>query len=69
VAERWVRTARQECVDRTLVVSRRHLERVLRSYVGHYNEQRPHLGLGLGVPNPSQTKWSVVYATGRTLAA
>lgn len=49
-AERWVRTARQECLDLLLVVSRRHLEHVLRAYVRHYNEARPHRGLGLGTP-------------------
>ncbi len=41
VAERWVRTVRGECLDRTLIISRRHLERVLRRYVAHHNEQRP----------------------------
>jgi putative transposase len=34
-AERWVRTVRSECLDWTLVVGRRHLERVLRIYVAH----------------------------------
>jgi hypothetical protein len=47
VAERWVRTVRAECLDRTLVVSRRHLERLVRDYVYHYNDERPHRGLGL----------------------
>jgi transposase InsO family protein len=50
VAERWVRTIRGECLDRTLLLSRPHLERVLRRYVAHYNEQRPHRGLQLRVP-------------------
>jgi transposase InsO family protein len=49
-AERWVRTARQECLDLILVVSRRHLEHVLRSYVRHYNAARPHRGIGLTTP-------------------
>ncbi|HYV02388.1 MAG TPA: integrase core domain-containing protein, partial [Actinomycetota bacterium] len=35
-AERWVRTARRECLDWTLVLGRRHLERALRAYVAHY---------------------------------
>ncbi len=35
-AERWVRTARTECLDWILVFGRRHLERVLRTYAEHY---------------------------------
>jgi len=35
-AERWVQTVGAECLDRTLVLGRRHLERVLRAYVEHY---------------------------------
>ena len=49
-AERWVRTVRNECLDRLLLVSRQHVERVLRAYVSHYNQQRPHRGIGLSVP-------------------
>jgi transposase len=40
-AERWVRTVRAECLDWTLVPGRRHLERVLRAYVEHYNGRDP----------------------------
>ena len=46
-AERWVRTVRTECLDWLLIVSRGHLEQVLRIYVRHYNEHRPHRALGL----------------------
>ena len=49
-AERWVRTVRSECLDWVLVVGHGHLERVLRTYVSHYNRQRPHRGIDLGVP-------------------
>jgi len=49
-AERWVRTVRAECLDHLLVVSRRHLEHVLRSYVEHYNKARPHRGITLMTP-------------------
>ena len=31
-AERWVRSLRADCLDRILVVGRRHLEYVLRAY-------------------------------------
>jgi transposase InsO family protein len=51
-AERWVRTVRRECLDWTLVLGRRHLERVLRVYVAHYNQRRPHRGLDLRSPDP-----------------
>jgi putative transposase len=50
-AERWVRTARCECLDWLLILNRRHLERVLRVYVDHYNRARPHRGLGLRTPD------------------
>ncbi len=53
-AERWVETVRSECLDWTLVLGRRHLDQVLRAYVGHYNAERPHRGLDLGAPNAPQ---------------
>jgi putative transposase len=49
-AERWVRSVRSEGLDWTLVFGRRHLVRILRAYVRHYNQQRPHRGLALAVP-------------------
>jgi putative transposase len=52
-AERWVRTVRTECLDWLLIVSRGHLEQVLRIYVRHYNQHRPHRALGLEPPDPS----------------
>jgi transposase InsO family protein len=53
VAERWVGTVRQECLDHLLIVGRPHLVHVLRAYVEHYNQHRPHRSLGLGTPIPS----------------
>jgi putative transposase len=52
-AERFVRTARAECLDWLLIVNRRHLERVLRVFVDHYNSHRPHRSLNLEPPEPS----------------
>ena len=49
-AERWVGTVRRECLDWLLIFGRRHLERVLRVYVAHYNHSRPHRGLRLATP-------------------
>src|SRR6266511_3218266 len=50
VAERWVRTVRNDCLDHLLIVSRRHLEQVLRAYLAHYNAERPHRSLALAAP-------------------
>ncbi|MGH3084673.1 MAG: integrase core domain-containing protein, partial [Gaiellaceae bacterium] len=50
-AERWVRTLRTECLDRILILGRRHLEHVLHVYRRHYNEHRPHRALHLLPPN------------------
>jgi putative transposase len=43
---------RAECLDWTLVLGRRHLLRLLHTYVRHYNQQRPHRSLTLAVPEP-----------------
>ncbi len=53
--ERWVGSARRECLDRLLIFSGRQLDRVLRVYVRHYNEQRPHRALDLQAPDPYVT--------------
>ena len=51
-AERWVGTVRAECLDWLLIVGRGHLEPVLRTYVEHYNQHRPHRALSLEAPDP-----------------
>jgi transposase InsO family protein len=50
-AERFVRTVRAEYLDWVLILGRRHLERVLRTYATHYNRERPHRGLALVPPD------------------
>jgi putative transposase len=50
-AERSVRTVRADCLDRILVLGRRHLEHVLRVYRRHYNEHRPQRALDLLPPD------------------
>jgi len=44
-AERWVRSARTECLDHLLIANDTHLRRVLTEYVDYYNHARPHQGL------------------------
>jgi putative transposase len=54
IAERFVRTVRGECLDWLLILNRRHLERVLRIFVEHYNTHRPHRALKLQPPQPAE---------------
>ncbi len=56
IAERFVRTVRTECLDWLLILNRRHLERVLRVYVDHYNRERPHRALGLRPPERNEQR-------------
>ena len=51
-AERWVRSVRAECLDHLLIVNEAHLRRLLTDYVAHYNQARPHRGLGQQTPIP-----------------
>ncbi|WP_344412646.1 integrase core domain-containing protein [Amycolatopsis minnesotensis] len=51
IAERWVGSVRRECLDRMLVVNRRHLEKVLAEYVDHFNQHRPHRSLDQRPPD------------------
>jgi transposase InsO family protein len=52
VAERWVRSARRECLDHLPILGERELHRTLTTYCRFYNERRPHQGLGQRCPIP-----------------
>jgi putative transposase len=45
-AERFVRSIRQECLDRLILFGERRLLRALDEFVAHYHGERNHQGLG-----------------------
>jgi putative transposase len=45
-AERFVRSIREECLDRLIFFGERRLLHVLKEFVVHYHEERNHQGLG-----------------------
>jgi transposase InsO family protein len=61
-AERFVRTARAECLDWLLIMNRRHLERVLRVFVDHYDSHTGRTGRSTSLhpirPPESSASWS-----------
>ena len=50
IAERWIPSARRECLDRMLITGERHLRLVLDEYVDHHNSHRPHRTLQQNPP-------------------
>ncbi len=60
VCERMIGTLRRELLDRTLILSDRHLDLVLREYVIHYNGHRPHQSRQQRPPDiETQPSWDV----------
>lgn len=51
-AERWIRSVREECLDKLLIISQVHLRRVMREYVEFFNTARPHQGIDQQIPIP-----------------
>jgi putative transposase len=50
--ERWIRSAREKCVDKLLIINQTHLRHVMREYVAFFNTARPHQGLDQQIPVP-----------------
>ncbi len=44
-AERFVRSIRDECLNRVVPLSERHLREILGEFVDHYHMERNHQGL------------------------
>ncbi len=51
-AERWIRSVREECLDKLLIINPAHLRRVMREYIEFFNTARPHQGLEQQIPVP-----------------
>ncbi len=49
-AERWVRSIREECLDKIIILNERQLQRVLTAYVDYFNHARPHQGINQQCP-------------------
>ncbi len=50
VCERYLGSARRECLDHILILGEHQMLRVLKRHIGHFNSGRPHQGIGQRVP-------------------
>jgi putative transposase len=63
VCERFLRSVRGECIDHTLILGERQLQRVLTEYVAYFNRSRPHQGIRQRTPQLAPTRASPGRAT------
>ena len=54
-AERFVGSAKSECLERIVPLGERHLRAAVRAFVQHDHEERPHQGLGNELIAPKTT--------------
>ena len=54
--ERVVGSIRRECLNHVVVVSDRHLRRILKSYFRYYHRSRTHLSLGKDAPESREVQ-------------
>jgi len=50
VCERFIGTARRECLDYMIPLNEGHVRQILKGWLAHYNHGRPHSSLGPGIP-------------------
>ncbi len=51
-AERWVRSVKEECLSKMIILNEPMLRKVLREYLEHYHSERHHQGLDT-IPFPA----------------
>jgi putative transposase len=52
ICERLIGTLRRECLDFVIPLTENHLRHLVMAWVHFYNENRPHMSLGPGIPQP-----------------
>ena len=55
-AERFVESAKSECLERMVLLGESHLRAAVRAFIDHYHEERPHQGLDNELIAPTTTE-------------
>ncbi len=56
IAERWVKSLKEECLGHVVMLNEAMLREYVHSYVTHYNAERPHQGIGNRPIGPWHTR-------------
>src|SRR5262249_31422538 len=56
-AERFVRSIKEECLERMILFGEDSLRTAIREFLDHYHAERNHQGLGNQLIIPSSTEW------------
>ena len=51
MCERVIGSMRRECLDYMIPLTESHLNQILKSWTVYYNQTRPHMALGPGIPD------------------
>jgi hypothetical protein len=51
--ERFIRSIKEDCLDRVIPLGEAHLRELIGEYMAHYHVERPHQGLGGAFVQPS----------------
>ncbi len=54
--ERLIGSVRRECINHVIVLSERHLKRIVREYFDYYNNSRAHMSLNGNAPLPREVE-------------
>jgi putative transposase len=54
-AERFVRSIKEECLNRIVPLGERHFQQTMAHFVAHYHHERPHQGCGNDVLDPQRS--------------
>ena len=52
ICERFIGSVRRECLDHILILSEKHVRRIIREYCAFFNRARPHQGIDQQIPIP-----------------
>jgi len=55
ICERAIGLMRRECLDYMIPINESHLRHILKAWAAYYNQSRPHMALGPGVPESPDT--------------